>query len=317
MTTPRHIAAVDLGGSLARTAVASEDGDLLARRAEPVDPKAPPEKVVQDILESLESLLAEVGGRGPPLALGIGLPGLVIPQEGKVIAPVNLPAWQPAVAVADLVRRRWPVPVAVENDANMAALGEGWRGAARGMKTFVFVALGTGVGGGVIVDGRLQRGARGFGGEVCYSCLGREHLDVDYSPAGCLERLAGGPAIARRGSEALGRPLSSEQVFDLARQGDAAAQRVVRETAEYLAIAFTNMAALLDPEAIVVGGGIARQGELLLAPVRELVHRHVPTKVPILASTLGEDAQLYGAVRSALDLLYSSASEAKPWEGEG
>ncbi|MGB6894782.1 MAG: ROK family protein [Dehalococcoidia bacterium] len=315
MTTPRHVAAVDLGGSLVRTAIASEGGDLLARRAEPVDQEAPAEKVVEGILDSLESLLAEVGGRGPPLALGIGVPGLVVPHEGKVIAAVNLPAWQ-TVSLAELVRRRWPIPVAVENDANMAALGEGWRGVAQGMKTFVFVALGTGVGGGVIVDGQLQRGARGFGGEVCYSCLGREHLEVDYAPAGCLERLVGGPAIARRGSEALGRPVSSEQVFELARQGDAAARGVVRETAEYLAVAFTNMAALLDPEAIVVGGGIARQGELLLAPVRELVHRHVPTKVPILMSALGEDAQLYGAVRSALDLLYSGATKANPAEAE-
>jgi glucokinase len=302
MMAPRYIAAVDLGASRVRTAIADEGGDLLARRAELMDPEAPPEKVVQDILESLELLLAEVGGRGSPLALGIGVPGVVIPHEGKVIAPVNLPAWQ-TVSVAELVQRRWPVPVALENDANMAALGEGWRGAAKGMKTFVFVALGTGVGGGVIVDGRLHRGARGFGGEVCYSCLGREHLEADYGLAGCLEGLVGGPAIARRGSEALGRTVSSQQVFELARQGDAAARRVVRETAEYLAVAFTNMAALLDPEAIVVGGGIALQGELLLAPVRELVHRHVPTRVPILTSALGEDAQLYGAVRSALNLL--------------
>jgi glucokinase len=310
--TARYVAAVDLGGSRVRTAVAGEDGELLARGAEPMRSEASPEAVVQSVLASVESLVAEAGGRGPPLAIGVGVPGTVIPHEGKVIGAVNLPAWQ-MVSVAEVVGRRWPIPVALENDVNMAALGEGWRGAAKDMGTFVFVALGTGVGGGVIIDGRLHRGARGLGGEVCYSCLGREHLHVDYQPAGCLERLAGGPAIARRGSEAVGRPVSSEEVFELARQGDVAARRVVEETAEYLAVAFTNIAALLDPEAIVVGGGIGQQGELLLAPVRELVHKHVPTRVPIVPSALGEDAQLYGAVRSALDLLYSGPGSS---EGE-
>lgn len=294
------VAAVDLGASRLRCALADGAGELVARRSEPVDAAAGPETVVERMVNVLTSLLAERGERAPPRAIGIGLPGVVVPGEGTVLAPTNLPAWQ-TVPLADLVRRRWPIPLALENDANMGALGEGWRGAARGMRTFIFVALGTGIGAGLVIDGRLHRGASGYAGEVCYVCLGPEHLGIDYGPGGCLEGLVGGPGITRRGSQALGRAVSSEEVFALARRGDAKALAVVQETAEYLGIVFAGMAAVLDPEAIVVGGGIGQQGELLLAPLREVVRRLLPTPVAIVPSALGEDAQLYGAVRSALD----------------
>ncbi len=300
MAPTDFVAGVDLGATNLRVAVATLDGEIAARRAGPVDLSRPPEAVVRDIRRQVDEVLRHVWPGARLRAIGMGLPGIVDPGRGVVASPANLPGWG-AVPVAELLSGDDRVPVAVENDANIAALGERWRGAARDWETFAFVALGTGIGAGLVVDGRLHRGARFFAGEVAYLATERAHVRGPYDPAGCLEGQAGGKAIGRRLSELLGREATAEEAFRLARQGDPKALAVVREVQEHLAVALIAIAALLDPDGIVVGGGMSSQGEFLLGPVREMVHRHVPTKPPVVVSALGEDAQLVGAVRAALD----------------
>jgi predicted NBD/HSP70 family sugar kinase len=230
----------------------------------------------------------------------MGLPGVVDPAQGTVASPANLPGWG-QVPVARILSGDDRVPVALENDANIAALGERWRGAARDWRTFVFVALGTGIGAGVVVDGRLHRGARFFAGEIAYLPTGRSHVRGPFDPDVGLEGEAGGRAIGPRLSRALGREITTEEAFALARHGDPRALAIIGEAQEHLAVALSAIAAILDPDGMVVGGGMSLQGEFLLGPVREMVHRQVPTKPPLVVSELGEDAQLCGAIRVALD----------------
>lgn len=300
MAPTDFVAGIDLGATNLRLAVATLDGAIVARRAGPVDLSRPPDVVVRDIRRQVDEVLRHVWPGARLRGIGMGLPGIVDPARGVVASPANLPGWG-AVPVAELLSGDDRVPVAVENDANIAALGERWRGAARDWRTFAFVALGTGIGAGVVVDGRLHRGARLFAGEVAYLATERAHVRGPFDPAACLEGQAGGRAIGRRLTELLGREATAEEAFSLARQGDPRALELVREAQEHLAVALTAIAALLDPDGIVVGGGMSSQGEFLLGPIREMVHRQIPTRPPIVLSELGEDAQLVGAIRAALD----------------
>jgi predicted NBD/HSP70 family sugar kinase len=211
-----------------------------------------------------------------------------------------------------MLRRRFPVPVQVENDVNLAALGEMWRGAGRGRRHLLFVAPGTGIGAGIIIDGRLHGGAHHFAGEIGYCCPSPEYLDEDYGLLGCLETLASGPGLLRRARERLGGRLRADatarDVFEMARAGDAEAAALCEETATLIGIAVGNVVAALDPEVVVFGGGLSREGESLLGRVREVVYRMVPVRPEIVVSTLGDDAQLHGAVRAALEAAGLGAS---------
>lgn len=300
MPGPPLIAAVDLGASRLRAALATPDGKLLTRdvSATPRDAagRPAPATVVDAIAEMVERLLAEAGASAPA-ALGMGLPGIIRPGRGTAGSPANLPGWD-NVDLASMLRRRWNVPLAIENDANMAALGEGWNGSAAGLQTFIFIALGTGIGAGLVVDGRLWRGAHLFAGEMAYTVLDR--ATAPSSPAATwLEDRASGRGIEAMAAARLGRHLAAADVFRLAAGGDAGASAVLRDALELLGLAVANACALLDPDAVVFGGGISRQGDALLQPIREIVARVLPAPPRLLLSSLGEDAQLYGAVRAA------------------
>jgi glucokinase len=197
----------------------------------------------------------------------------------------------------------------VDNDVNMAALGERWAGCAASQSTFVFVALGAGVGAGIIIDGRLHRGSGWYAGEISHMHLDYRRWNVDYGEQGFLESVAGADAIARHGLRLRrrGAPpvLSGDHaaaVFEAGRAGDPRAQAVVQQIAVYLGTAVANIAAVLDPALIVFGGGISHVGEQLLQPVREVVSSIVPNVPEIRVSAAGDDAQVFGALYSALQL---------------
>ena len=191
------------------------------------------------------------------------------------------------------------IPVAIEHDANAAALGERWRGAARKLECFAFVALGTGIGVGIIVDGQLYRGAHHAAGELGDLVVGREYLGQERGGQGNLAQLIGGKSLRRRAKQATGDDLSAAEVISEA-ESDPELAAMADEVDDYLAMAIIAITALLDPEAIIVGGGTAEAGEDLLDPVRERVDREVPALPLIVASALGSEAQLYGAIFAAL-----------------
>jgi glucokinase len=293
------IAAVDLGASNMRVVIANEDGEIEARRHGPLPPGTP-EEVLTRVGRTVDELVRGVWVGAAVAGIGIVLPGMVDPSAGTVASVANLPGWDD-VPIAEILGRPRGVPVAIENDANAAAVGEGWLGAAKGLRDFVFVALGTGIGAGIVLDGRLHRGTHFLAGEVAFFPMTREQLRAgDWEH--CLESTVGGRAMARRAVELLGDGAKTSELFDAARAGDPAATAWLTETQEYVAMAIADMSALLDPEAVVFGGGVAvGQGEWFLGPVRDLALRCVPGKPSIILSSLGEDAQIIGAVRLALD----------------
>jgi predicted NBD/HSP70 family sugar kinase len=202
--------------------------------------------------------------------------------------------------------------VQVDNDANMAALGERWAGSARQASDFVFLALGAGVGAGIVVGGRLHRGHHWYAGEISRMTLDFREWDVDFGERGYLEsRISAAaipdwagarPLVARAGHE---REAAIGMIFDAARGGDRQAAAVVDELAVYLGAAVANIVAVLDPELVVFGGGLSHAGDLLLDPVRKVLARVVPNVPALVISSLGDDAQLMGSVYSAMEVAES------------
>jgi glucokinase len=291
---------VDIGGT--KTALLAWDlaaGDVLAQDVFSTPTEIGPETMVDRLVAASDSLLTGCGRERANLrGIGVAVPGLVDAAAGVVLTAGNLVGWS-QVPLCDLIEARLHVPVVIEHDANAAALGERWRGAARDLESFAFVALGTGIGVGIIVNGQLYRGAHHAAGELGDLVVGREFLGQERGGQGNLAQLIGGKTLRRRAKQATGDDLSAADVMTRADE-DAELAAVADEVADYLAMAIIAIAALLDPEAIIVGGGTAEAGEDLLDPVRERVAREVSAPPLIIASAFGSEAQLYGAVFAAL-----------------
>lgn len=291
---------VDIGGT--KTALMVNDvtsGEDLAHDRFSTPSDAGPEAMIQEISAAVRRLVERVGRDPETLtAVGVAVPGQVDAQSGRVIAAGNLRGWVD-VPLRDLLCRDLGVPIFVEQDANAAVLGERWRGCAKEMNNLVFLALGTGIGAGVVINGRLHRGFHHAAGEVGNFIMGREYLGQDRGGHGNLELLVGGPKIRQEAKEASGQEMAAGDALRRAEE-DARLQGIADEVADYVAIAVINIVALLDPEAIVFGGGTSSAGEDLLERVRARVERELAIRPALIHSVLGEDAQLHGAVFGAL-----------------
>jgi glucokinase len=303
-----YVVGIDIGSRVLRFVLGDLRGRVVHRR-EQRTPTTSRDAILEAILGGIHRLFVE--GHIPPdklFSIGAGAPGMTDVVQGRVIRAVNLKDWVD-VPLRDTLQDVFRVPVMVDNDVNMAALGERWAGCAANQSTFVFVALGAGVGAGIIIDGRLHRGSGWYAGEISHMHLDYRRWNVEYGEQGFLESVAGADAIARHGLRLRRRrtpPVLSgdhaEAVFEAARAGDPRAQAVVQQIAVYLGTAVANIAAVLDPALIVFGGGISHAGEQLLQPVREVVSRIVPNVPEIRVSAAGDDAQVFGALYSALQL---------------
>jgi glucokinase len=291
---------VDIGGT--KTALLAWDAtadDVLTQDVFPTPAEIGPKAMVDRLVAAIDTLLAGCGQERANLrGIGVAVPGLVDAEAGIVLTAGNLAGWS-RVPLCDLLESQLRIPVVIEHDANAAALGERWRGTAQDLENFAFVALGTGIGVGIIVDGQLYRGAHHAAGELGDLVVGREYLGQERGGQGNLAQLIGGKSLRRRAKQATGDDLSAADVMTRA-EDDAELAAVADEVADYLAMAIIAIAALLDPEAIIVGGGTAEAGEDLLDPVRERVAREVSEPPIIIASAFGSEAQLYGAVFAAL-----------------
>ena len=270
--------------------VCDGDGHPRARRAVAFEKALAPEEMLDRIATAAESLVKEVG---PVRACGIGMPGQLDPRRTALVRAINLPGWID-IPIPKLLSVRLARPVVLENDGNCAAWGEYLAGAGRGTSSLVLFTLGTGVGGGIVLDGHLWAGGGGAAG-----ALGHLVVDPDGPPCGCgqrgcLEQFASASAVARR----FGRG-SADAAFAAARAGDPVAVDAVEAAQRGLAIAVANMIHALQPEVVVIGGGMAAAGDALLAPVREDVKRRVRPawleRTRIEVATLGDDAGWIGA----------------------
>ena len=244
--------------------------------------------------------------------VGVGVPGPVLDSRIVPIICANLGGWGKHNVAEELSTMLGGIRVLVGNDANVAALGEIWMGAAKGCRSAVMVTLGTGVGGGVIVNGKVIDGTHGAGGEIGHITVDRhETAACGCGKHGCLEQYSSATGVVRCMKKLLdenpdipctlrGTDFAAKDVFDAARSGDALAAREVDEMTDTLGMALASIAATTDPEMFMIGGGVARAGEVLFDPLRE----HYKTyafkscrETPIVAATLGNDAGIYGSVR--------------------
>ncbi|HIP97276.1 MAG TPA: ROK family protein, partial [Anaerolineae bacterium] len=301
---------VDVGGAKTTGSVADLHGDIFYRKTVPSIPDGDRSRSLPAFLDFLEDLLeAAPAPREKIRGIGVGVPSFVLEHDGTVV-------WAPALGWRDvplkrLVEDRFGIPSFIENDVNLAALGESQFGIGRGIRNLVCIFIGTGIGGGLILNGELYRGHGGAAGEVGYMVPSPDLLEHSYDDEfGCLESLAAGPGVVRRAEEAIskgaqtsleiGDALTAKQVFQAARDGDALAQKVVTETVDYLAQAVANVACTLNPEMIILGGALTRSGDLLLEPIKERVRRVVPFWPKIVLTQLGDDAVLQGAIALAI-----------------
>lgn len=310
-----YLVAADVGGTRIRMLLAGQNGAPVARWDTHIpESDKHPHGVVRLLRAGADAMLATVPS-APLLHVTVGAPGITDARRGVVLAAPNLPGWTD-VPLRDLLEAEFGVPAAIENDTNLAALGEGAAGAARGVDSFVFVAMGTGVGAGVVVDGKLLRGANGSAGEIGYlQPAGSPRQPVRMEETGALERQIGGLGIEARWREVLsGHPdadalarLRAPEVFDRAGAGDPLAQEVMRWTADMLADALLTVTLVFDPALIVLGGGVGAHVGLCTAVTAALQHNSMP-QPKIRSSALGTEAQLRGAVATSMAALAPASS---------
>lgn len=310
---PRHVLALDIGGTKLAAGIVDEAGTLLDVVRTPTHVEEGPDRVVGRLVDLGRALL----GRSavPVRGVGVGCGGPLDLERGLVQNPPNLPGWLD-YPLARRLEEALGLPVALDNDANAAALAEFRFGAGRGTRHMVYLTISTGIGGGLILDGELYRGKRGNAGELGHLQVRYDGPPCNCGGCGCLESYASGTNIARRARERaaqhpeslLARPapadLSAETVLAALRAGDAVAWDLWEETLDILAAGVASMVNAFDPERVVIGGGITNFGDLLFPPLRERVgHRAMPALadgVEILPAELGEHVGVLGAAAVAL-----------------
>lgn len=294
------VGAVDVGGTTIKGALMDAEGRLHNLSRMPTGAEAGADQV----LSNLMAMVRQVAADGRATAIGLGVPGHVDERRGVAVAATNIP-WHEA-PLRELVARETGLPVALGHDVRCGALAEGAYGAAKGAEDFLFVALGTGVGAGVVIGGRLCTGHAGLGGELGHTVLFPDGPLCHCGKRGCLEAISSAGAVARRYAEQAGVPpgtVPAEAVAARAAAGDAVAGRIMREAAAALGLALANYAELLNPAVIIVGGGLAEAGAPFLDQTAEAFRRwsQLPLHpTPILPAKLGVHAGLIGAGLLAL-----------------
>jgi len=311
------VCAFDLGGTNLRAATIDETGKIHARvRHDTPRAAKSPDEIVRALVAAARACERELSDRDVIHAASVVVPGTVNSSNKVVIQVPNLPCLD-NFPLKDSLAKELGWPVVLENDANAAALGEMWLGAGRGSRTIVCITLGTGVGGGIILDGKLWRGADGSAGEIGHTTVDPQGgLKCRCGNTGCLEMFASATAIVRMAREALPqyprsilRPdeLSAEAVYEAAMKDDKLALEVFARMGTYLGIGMANLVNLLNPEMIVIGGGVANAWQVFEESMHEEVKQRAfplpARRVRIVPAECGDDAGLLGAARLAFDEL--------------
>ena len=304
---------IDLGGTTAKIGLFTTSGALLEKWEVATDTSHAGEHILENLAAAVLGKMKEQSIQPEQVeGVGIGVPGPVLDSSIVPIVCANLGGWGERNVSAQLSGLLDGLKVLVGNDANVAALGESWMGAAKGAKNAVMVTLGTGVGGGVIVNGKVIDGSHGAGGEIGHITVNRhETATCGCGKHGCLEQYSSATGVVRCMKKLLdenpdtpcvlrGTEFAAKDVFDAARNGDALAAREVDEMSDTLGMALANIASTVDPEAFLVGGGVARAGDVLFAPLNKHFQEYAfksCRETPIKQASLGNDAGIYGAVR--------------------
>lgn len=296
----RQAIGIDIGGTNVAVGLVDELGQVKAQQTLAMDQSLAPLAMLDKIEAIINSLLEQAAITYKNLSgIGIGAPGPLDVHAGIITCPPNLPNWRQVPIVAELAQR-FGIPVALDNDANAATLGEKWVGAAQANNHFVCMTIGTGIGAGIFVNGKLLQGATGNAAEVGHMMLNpNTEGTCACGQKGCFEWYASGTAIARRASALLGQTVSARETFDSYLSGQPTTVSLVEETFQYIGTACVTLINLLDPEKIIIGGGVAEVGEPLFAVVRDYVSKYALNpagrQVSIVPAGLRTNAGIIGA----------------------
>lgn len=305
---------VDIGGTSVKMGIFTLEGNLLKKWEIKTAPKNDPKALIEKTARSIKEKLKEGGlTLMDCVGVGMGVPGPVMPN-GYIEVVVNI-GWKdifPARILSDLLAG---MPVALGNDANVAALGEVWMGGAQNLQDVVMVTLGTGIGGGIIINGKIIPGKHGLGGEIGHLHVRESETEkCNCGGTGCLEQTSSATGIVREAKRllekkkassrlALIEDLTAKDVLDAAKAGDTLALEVLDIVCKYLGIALSHLTMTVDPEMFVIGGGVSKAGEFLLEKIKEKYIYYTPitkNKADIVLAKLGNDAGIYGAARLVL-----------------
>ncbi len=312
----KYIYGIDIGGTTVKMGLFDEKGDMLEKWEIVTRKENNGENILPDIVKSIEEKNAEKSIETEDIiGIGMGVPG-PITEDGRVLKCANL-GWG-IFSVADEMSKLTGVnKIKVGNDANVAALGEQWRGGGRGFDNIVMVTLGTGVGGGIIMDGKILTGENGAAGEIGHITVNpKETLTCGCGCKGCLEQYSSATGVIRMARELLeasDKPselrkfatdeIGGKEVFDAYKAGDEIAKEVVNEFAIYLGMGLGNVASVVDTQAFVIGGGLSKNGPVVIDIVKEQYKKNVMfalKNTEFRLAELGNDAGMYGAVRMVL-----------------
>lgn len=307
-----NVIGIDLGGTKTAVGLVDENGDVISRE---IFSTKDPDATVKEMIKSIDSMIAKMGRiRG----IGVGSPGPIDSKKGMVVCPPNLPLWRD-IPLADILKDRYRVDVFLNNDANVAALGEWLFGAGKGADNFIYITVSTGIGGGAILNGRFYEGENANALEVGHATIDYRGPRCGCGNYGCFEVMASGTALARFAKEAVAEGKNSvlagyenikaEDVFDAAKKGDALAVKLVDEEALYLGIGLTNVINSFNPGLIAIGGGVSKAWDMYSEMMTQVIkERALPTNyeaVRIVRAKLGEDIGIIGAA----SLVYNFSME--------
>lgn len=292
---------VDIGGTKIAVAAISLEGGILARTEMETRAAEGASRVIARLVQALHSIEQNDQLRG----IGIGCTGPVDPLTGHVRNPYTLPTWEDVDIVSPLAAE-FQTPVVLENDCDAAALGEFWRGAAQAANNAVYVTVGTGIGAGLILNGKLYRGVGLVAGELGHTTIDHDGLACYCGSRGCLEMYAAGPALARAYDSRTGaQDSSARDVIQAARRGDADALAVIEQTAYYLGVGLSNLITLLAPDVIALGGGVMEGFDLFQPTLCDTIAKRVVfvpwRQVNIARAALGANAGVLGAAKALID----------------
>ncbi|MCR2820392.1 ROK family glucokinase [Lederbergia panacisoli] len=311
MENEKWLLGIDIGGTSVKLAFLSEEGDIIHKWEIPTNIANNGSSIISDIGKSVHQKLAELNVPHEKLkAAGVGAPGPIDQEKGVMFEAVNL-GWPDNYQLRNLMQEAVGVPVAIENDANSAALGEMWKGAGKGAKDLIAITLGTGVGGGVIVNGDIVHGAKGAAGEVGHiTAVPEGGYMCNCGKTGCLETVASATGIVRTAKALLAEyegdtklnkngDFTAKDIFDAAQADDELALITVDSLANHLGLALANIGSTFNPEKIVIGGGVSKAGDFLIGKIGQYFKKYafkpVGESTDIVLAQLGNDAGIAGA----------------------
>jgi len=321
-----YVVGVDFGASHLSALIADLSARIIEEVEIPIDIQRGPSACIAEADRLVRDTLARAGLRlGEVLAIGVGVPGPLAAEAGMVVSPPIMPGWD-RYPVSDTLEKLWCCPLSINNDAELGVLGEWAAGAGRGERNLAYIKVGTGIGAGLLLDGQLYRGVTGSAGEIGHLTIDENGPLCACGNHGCLEAIAGGRAIAQQAREAVRKgkrtalaaidpleDISARDVASAARRGDLLSQQILTRAGSHIGIAIAGLVNLFNPGMVIIGGGLAQTGDILLEPMRQAVQRRsLPASarvVRITTAMLGRRSSSLGAVVQALTIALHQVTE--------